>query len=433
MGNDAHFEQLETALLHEKRVVTYKWLSRKLMVDVNAAKSLLYDFYETPRPVTLHATYYLQGEPKEGGGLRCELAPQERLSEAKAAFKKYSVHMYSLQPCPLKDKNVLFSVDFEVAQNDTVETMRACRLIQNNEVEHRIQRQVAAASTNQRQPAAVKPETVSHSKIETAHKAPIKEVPQAPASKSSSAKTNLTRKGSSNADHSKSKASFFDGYEKKPAQPKEPTKPSRSATSASRAAALKKTGSATAVSQAEKIKGAEQRAALNKLMESDDDDEPDEEVEQLLQLAAEAAGVFKDDAMEETQQPDDALEVEPAADDVMEVDDVDKTKASDEGEERAHRRVKKRRRVRKTRQIKVGKYTKTEDYSDWEDYSESEPEPAPPPAKRPKHVPAPAAPEAGSSSLPQNGKGETKSAGGSKGPKKPAGQQKTLLSFFGKR
>ncbi|KAJ3022929.1 hypothetical protein HKX48_004840 [Thoreauomyces humboldtii] len=399
--------------------LTYRWLSRKLEVNVNTAKRMLYDFYSTPRPTPIDATYYLQGQSADGEGTRCLVVEEGRLEEAKKLFRSYTIHIYSLQPCRLKGSEALRNVDFEVTEKDTLESMRKSRMIKNDDVQYQEKRVVERAK-----PAAKaevrKPDATSHGQKEAAR----------PIFEKSTTGTKLTRKGSANAtDDAKARSTFFDGHAKKPAAPK-------------KAMAKKSDGKAAAptknsLSTAQKIQRAEQQDALNKLMESDEEDNGDEEereINELRRMASESSEVVvdDDDVVDVVADDDDEVVLEP---DLMETDSQDVEEVA-EPSAQGSRRVKKRRRVKKTRHIAAGKYMKTEDYTDWEEYSESEAEQSAPPPKRPKAAPPAQVVETESPPAQGKGKGGTKAPAkpaAKKGGKKPSGQQSTLLSFFGKK
>ncbi|KAJ3158720.1 DNA polymerase delta subunit 3 [Geranomyces michiganensis] len=356
-------QKVDTALLYEKRVVTYKWLSRLLKVDVNAAKRLLSEYHQQSKADSVYATFCVQGAVRSAEGYRCELVSQDNLEEVQSTYSTFSVHIYSLQPSKLKDPDLLFAIDLDVAKHDTPETMR-----------------------------------------------------------------------SGNAVPAKGKASFFDGYAKKPprksvSDSKIPT-PSRPQVAAKKSNNDSDAASSSAAAAAQKKLREEQQAALTKLMESDEDEEQsDGEDGRTLRKAAGKSTEGVDSHEPEEEEDEVAEEAAPAvAKETAEPEDeVIPVEIDANNDDLPTRRVKKRRRVRKTRHIAVGKYMKTEDYSDWEDYSEDEKDVPAPEPKRAKQdtVVAQESEEASSSTSTKKG---AKAAGNKKG----AGQ-KTLFSFFGKK
>ncbi|KAI8826075.1 DNA polymerase subunit Cdc27 [Fimicolochytrium jonesii] len=442
MTEHNYFEALETALVHEKRVVTYKWLSRKLKIDVNVAKQVLYNFHQAQPSLGIYANYYLQGEQKKSGMLRCEVVSQERLEEAKDRFRRYTIHCYSLQPAPIQDKNALFSTDFEVAKSDTPELLKACRVITNADVQWRKGVKPAAQV---KPPADTKPVVVPKADEEP-EVIPNKGQQKLRVSSSNGTKAPLTRKGSATANEVKAKATFFDAYAKKAvkdaAKELPPSKPEPKSSAPKKGSAIKKQGSASSILKEvqpdpDAVKRAEDHDSIAKMFDSDADNEDDEgaesdsELAQIREMARLAAGAGDDEM--DVDEPKVAPLKEEEPEDVVEMLSV----ADDQGQEDGtpSRRVKKRRRVKKTRTVVDGKYMKTEDYSDWEEYSESEPDVKGPPMKRsrsdgPPHAPVASKAEAGSSSPTEGKKASAKAKAGKKGG---AGQQKTLLSFFGKK
>ncbi|KND01119.1 DNA repair helicase (rad3) [Spizellomyces punctatus DAOM BR117] len=420
MRQETHLDVLETAIGIEKRVVTYKWLSRKLKVDVNTAKRMLYEYYQTPRTDPVHAIYYLQGEPRDGDGILCQVIPEEKIEEAKKQYKRYCIHIYSLQPCRPKDKNILLSVDFDVAQNDTVEILRKCRIIRHSTVKHQ-QRTGGTALAAVQKPAV--PSRTVESKLKQTKEEPVP--PKAVGTKAVAAGQGSTKQEIP----ANGKPTFFDKYEQKAAKGKgaEPAPPKKAAKPSEVKAP------STEERQRKELK-AQQEAALSKLLESDEEgNESDGEIAKLRHMASRAAET-EDPADEEDQTSN---QVGKTVDhDVMDVDDNGNAPPAEPaaGSAGTTRRVKKRRRVKKTRTVMMGKYMKTEDYSDWEEYSESEPEISGPPIKKQKPQPPPTAAEVRTQPtepLPAKTKAGARGGALQKGGKK-AGQQKTLLSFFGK-
>lgn len=60
---------LATEILSEQRTLSYRNLARAQKVHANAAKCMLYEFYETQtkrKPGSLYATYLIAGVKKEG-------------------------------------------------------------------------------------------------------------------------------------------------------------------------------------------------------------------------------------------------------------------------------------------------------------------------------------------------------------------------------
>ena len=66
--------RLSALLGEEKRVVTYKWLSRELSITSDAAKRALFSFCETSQSTPVEAIYLLSGwlsSEVSGGDIPC--------------------------------------------------------------------------------------------------------------------------------------------------------------------------------------------------------------------------------------------------------------------------------------------------------------------------------------------------------------------------
>ncbi|KAJ5770284.1 uncharacterized protein N7511_002335 [Penicillium nucicola] len=168
-------------VLNERQAVTYRSLSRALKVHANRAKQILYDFHRSEnakKPQTVHATYVISGiqkapEPASRNGHANDedemmqsspylpssmpnqdassdtahiasiiLAREEDLEDAKSTFQSISmIHIYSLEPTPLPDLNVLVDVNREIAikyaQEDPMECGKQWGMIQNRNVKRR--------------------------------------------------------------------------------------------------------------------------------------------------------------------------------------------------------------------------------------------------------------------------------------------------------
>ncbi|KAL1629301.1 hypothetical protein SLS56_005405 [Neofusicoccum ribis] len=147
---DQYKDYLAANVLQESRPITYRLLSRALKVNVHQAKQMLFDFHATEnkkKPSSVHATYIITGtklpQPAthtNGANLHSyndvhmrsspipsslpdapeddderaikvtsiKLVREEDLGETKAHFEEItSIHIYSLEPGPLKDLQVL--------------------------------------------------------------------------------------------------------------------------------------------------------------------------------------------------------------------------------------------------------------------------------------------------------------------------------------
>ncbi|PMD16136.1 hypothetical protein NA56DRAFT_322250 [Hyaloscypha hepaticicola] len=205
---------LASTILTEDKVITYRLLSRALKVHVNVAKEMLYDFHQkqnAKKPGTIHATYLLSGAKRpedtiplngdakkdgeddymlsspfmsssmpqleEGTGessvLSITLVREEDLEEVRSQYEDISsIHIYSLEPHPLKDLQVLSDATRELqlltADEDPLKTAEQYGTIINKNVKRR---------TARRPPPAVVAPATSTSKAS----APSTSKAQAPA------------------------------------------------------------------------------------------------------------------------------------------------------------------------------------------------------------------------------------------------------------
>ncbi|CAK7211251.1 CDC27 protein [Sporothrix eucalyptigena] len=136
---DAAKEFLADEVLGERKVITFRYLSRALKVHVNVAKKALFDFYtvqNAKKAGSLHATYLLSGTKAEASHARNgnaddadvdmkDGAPEHPQSEKvpttvmtlvaeenlESALSTYAIltgiHVYSISPQPMSDLDLL--------------------------------------------------------------------------------------------------------------------------------------------------------------------------------------------------------------------------------------------------------------------------------------------------------------------------------------
>ncbi|KAL1879419.1 hypothetical protein VTK73DRAFT_6951 [Phialemonium thermophilum] len=138
---DEYKKFLAENILSEQKIITYRFLSRALKVNVNVAKRMLFDFHQwqnAKKPGAVHAAYIVygvrqpdheisQGSIGEDGdvemtnsgpdplagteqvpALTLSLVPEDQLEDALSSFEKVtSIHLYSLGPHPLRDTALL--------------------------------------------------------------------------------------------------------------------------------------------------------------------------------------------------------------------------------------------------------------------------------------------------------------------------------------
>ncbi|KAL1927363.1 hypothetical protein VTP01DRAFT_3992 [Rhizomucor pusillus] len=111
-----YVDYLDTCILQEKRPVTYKLLARKLGIHINTAKQALWE-YANGKP-QVQAIYCISGRLASDGSEPClsfKLVKQADLEERKKDFRSISgIHVYSIQPYDVKDLSVLVTASKEI-------------------------------------------------------------------------------------------------------------------------------------------------------------------------------------------------------------------------------------------------------------------------------------------------------------------------------
>ncbi|KAK2151375.1 hypothetical protein LSH36_365g00001 [Paralvinella palmiformis] len=125
------FDNLDEFINDENKVVTYKWLSRSLSINVNLAKQALYKFLTQQRNEKhnddLFVTYFLSGLFHDGDSLvyKAQIVPEQALESAKSGYTHLtSCHVYSVQKGKLKDSNSLYIVDYDLMKEHIFESNR---------------------------------------------------------------------------------------------------------------------------------------------------------------------------------------------------------------------------------------------------------------------------------------------------------------------
>ena len=74
LEDNLYMENIEEYLQDEERIVTYKWLSRKLDVPVNTAKRMLYAYTVNCKDADpIHVTYFVSGRVGSNGDTHHEV------------------------------------------------------------------------------------------------------------------------------------------------------------------------------------------------------------------------------------------------------------------------------------------------------------------------------------------------------------------------
>ncbi|KAI8086680.1 DNA polymerase subunit Cdc27 [Halteromyces radiatus] len=373
---------LDTTILQEKRPVTYRSLARSQNIHVNVAKQALYHY--TTVESSAVAIYCLTGTLADNT-LSVRLVNQADLQEMKKRYRQITgIHVYSVLPYDPKDLSVLVTTNTDMVTSSLDDKIKN-GLIQNKSL--KIINNTSSTTT----PAATQPPSVSKKEPSTA---PVSSsTTKKPAPAATKPVTPSKRKGTLS-------------FAKASSQPKK------------QAVEAPKT-SPSSTSQPRKVKT---------IQESDDDEsEDEEELDARLARSAkiEVDDIFSDDgddddeAMTDTGKEDNA-EDKGAPSPTMDVDEENETTAdkasisskSDEEEDQQQEQVttpgKVRRKVQKKKTYKNERgFLVTEDVWEWEevDADEVPKTSAPSPKKTPPSTPS----------------------------KKTSGQQKNLLSFWGKR
>ncbi|TVY75645.1 DNA polymerase delta subunit [Lachnellula suecica] len=419
---------LAASTLTEDKTVTYRLLSRALKVHVNSAKEMLYDFHNqqnAKKPGSVHATYLVSGtkrpedrlatngrvkrdgeddymqssplmsssmpQPVEDTGetsvLSITLVREEELESLRSQYEQItSIHIYSLEPHPLKDLQILSDVTPNTSNDEQPKTTT-----------------IAAAIPAKVQPAKPKP---ADTKEAPKPSKPVKEEPKSSTANDFFGKSKAKAKPAATSNSSskestpnpptlkKESSSLFKSFAKaKPKKPKAEDSESP-ALSAAEDAPMKDVSDdeeetyvppppSKEIVDKDRKSRKEREAALKKMM----DDE--EEEESVATPAAEEPEV--EEPVEEPEVKEEAVQKE-------------ETPVASGGRRRGRRRVLKKKTV-----TDADGFLVTTEEQGWESFSEDEP--APPPPKR------------------------VQSSSTTAKAKKPAGKagQGSIMSFFGKK
>jgi len=121
-----YLENLEEWVIEERKVVTYKYLSRSLKEHVNVAKQMLFQFVETKKKAgsPLHGVLYLvSGLVLEKNGektlQKVVLVKEKDLENTLKRFKIVtSQHIYSIQVDERVDMSALYATDLAVLKEE---------------------------------------------------------------------------------------------------------------------------------------------------------------------------------------------------------------------------------------------------------------------------------------------------------------------------
>ncbi|KAF9159793.1 hypothetical protein DFQ26_006179 [Actinomortierella ambigua] len=118
-------ELLSTTIEDEKKIVTYRWLSRSMGVNVNVAKHWMQAYLDSGKQGPISATYYLSWSDPSTGHQTVSLVSSQELE---------GYHIYSLEPAPLQDKELLTVSNAEARELQEGKDVNIYRCVQNNRV-----------------------------------------------------------------------------------------------------------------------------------------------------------------------------------------------------------------------------------------------------------------------------------------------------------
>ncbi|KAF1966083.1 hypothetical protein BU23DRAFT_560540 [Bimuria novae-zelandiae CBS 107.79] len=415
MAEESYKEYLANRVLTESQPITYRLLSRALKVNVNVAKRMLYEFYTTQtakKPKSIHATYLIAGKKRssedsngsnghDGDDTVMRSSPfmsslpapeeplekpvpktsivlvrEEELEKTKGRFEEItSIHVYSLEPGPLENLNLLAVCNQEIVDNyssgDPLDRWGIYGSIRNPYVKRR---------TTKHTPVTAKNAPKATGKPTAPAKEAKKEAPAAAAQKESTPDENKSGRStpqpgpaaSLKRTDSKSKAKkdtaagdLFKSFAKTKPKAKEAEKPKE---------------------EDEPMQGMSED-------EGDDDDEPAVKFDEEKAAAAKKAREDREKQLREMMEADVDMPDAPTEEEKDSQDaPIDKEAPSKPAESEATVTVqggrrRGRRRVMKKKKVKdEDGYLVTKEEAVWESFSEDEPEP-----KKPKPAPKPAA------------------------------------------
>ncbi|KAL6710288.1 hypothetical protein ACN47E_009234 [Coniothyrium glycines] len=439
MAETEYKDYLAARILTEHKPVTYRLLSRAVKANANTAKRMLFDFHQKQnarKPNHVHATYLVTGTKRgsdqinglngRGGDdvtMRSSpfmssmpepeepvedpvkttamiLVREEELEKTRAQFESISsIHIYSLEPGPLENLNVLSTCNHEVASEyadaNPMESWKVYGSIQNSYIKRRTAKYApppVAASTTKSAPKVVAKPAAAPTTKNTDSPAPTRP-DSASGDNASGRSTPQPGPGPSTLKRSDSKSGLkkdktvgdiFKSFAKSKVKSKEETKSEESTPAPVDDDIMQGMSEDEGDIDEEpevKIdeekneaarKAREQRAEnLRKMMEDDDEDMPD----------APAAPESQPEAAADTPDAPETTEAQP-------------TVVVENGRRRGRRRVMKKKKVKDE-----DGYLVTKEEAVWESFSEEEPEP-----KRVK--PAPAKPTASAKGKPAGKKGQ---------------------------
>ncbi|KAI8580670.1 hypothetical protein K450DRAFT_236702 [Umbelopsis ramanniana AG] len=397
-----HLNYLEVALTQENTPVTYRTLSRKANINVTAAKKLLYQFVSTTKH-NVSATYCVSGEgltsiPGNEPTQTIRLVDAEDLEEARKQFKYITgVHIYSVQPSKLKDHSVLVTASSDLPTYSLADLPRL-GVIRDNSI-----------TTSESRPAAPPPS--SYPKAAAANKpasVPTQAAKPTASKVQTKAQTNQ-EKANQNKSEQRNVASLF---------------------SAAAAKKVKSVAKPKPIAQPAPVTESAPAKSKNvkKIQSDSEEEEDDEEMDRRLAASSRQAesveDFWKDDEVDPVspsktisakEADGEATPINQPNETDQDIAEVTVTKPADDDVQAPRERRRLKRKVLKKKHYKdESGYLVTDDVYEWESYSEDE---TTEPVLKRKAPPA------------SPSKNDSKKSA----KKGSAADQKSLLSFWGKR
>jgi len=153
-----YFELLNSNVYDKKNIVTYRWLSRKLNVNVNQAKKILYEF-KVNESNKIHCIYCISGQLKRNNEIKIELVSEDELEDTKKKFQYSFIHIYSIEVQNLKELDPLVAENYDII-NDIEDNPQSYSMVKCTDI-HKKEREIEQGSIDQIQD--IKPEPVEKS------------------------------------------------------------------------------------------------------------------------------------------------------------------------------------------------------------------------------------------------------------------------------
>ncbi|KAI8365966.1 DNA polymerase subunit Cdc27 [Radiomyces spectabilis] len=409
-------EFLDTTVLHEKRPVTYRLVARKLGVHVNTAKQALYEYAHSESQV--HAVYCLTGTVTSDTDsyFVVRLVKDTELEEAKSSFKQLTgIHVYSVLPYEANDMSVLAIANKDIPHL-TLQDRQKCGVLIHTTVS---QQAGAPNKPSVTVPKPTLPSSTSSSASKSASSAAAKSAATSKvAPKSAATKEQPKSKpGSSLSEALGKRKSAFSTNKVPPTSKKLAIRkpvPPKSQPSTSEQEIHSKEESEHDTSDEELDR---RLAQATSIPAEDIFSDEDEEMHDASRERKDAQAAAEDESMDEAADNPSAPASEPQtpekADQEVSVEPLEPLEPTPPGKIR--RKVLKKKSYQNERGFLV-----TEDVWEWETVDEEEAPKKPAPTKPASAKPTPSS-------------GKLKPSSTTKKSAKKTGEQKSLLSFWGKK